>query len=122
MGIFKVALIAAMISLPASGFAKDECQKPDMPDLPQNGAALSADELGNAAKKVTDFSHATRAYRACLRAIYMKPQGHSRAEVKAAIKKNNAVAPQSQSVWDAYQKLSDDWKKAHDLAARQNSN
>lgn len=107
-----VGLVAAMV-FPASALAAPNCTVPAKPDLPKNGAILSAVELDSAADLVTGYSKASRNYQACLDEVITKPDEHSREEWRAALKAYNATAPGVEAVWDTYQKLSDDWVAAH---------
>ena len=89
------------------------CTAPTKPEMPKNGAALSAKELDAAADLVSAFSKDTKAYQGCLDQVLKAPGQYSRAQWHAALKSYNAAAPGVEAVWDAYQKLSDDWVSAH---------
>jgi len=110
--LLAAGLLAASV-LPAQAQTAFDCEAPAKPDLPINGAILSADELDVAADKVTRYSKASRTYQVCLDEVITKPEKHSRDEWRAALKAYNASAPGVEEVWDTYQKLSDDWVSAH---------
>jgi hypothetical protein len=110
--LLAAGLLAASV-LPAQAQAAPDCVAPVKPDLPVNGAILSADELDSAADKVTRYSKASRTYQVCLDEVITKPEKHSRDEWRTALKAYNASAPGVEEVWDTYQKLSDDWVSAH---------
>ncbi len=107
-----VGLMAALC-LPVMALAAPDCTAPVKPALPQNGAILSADELGVAADKVSDYSKASRVYQGCLDTVISAPDKYSRDEWRAALKAYNSAAPSVEDVWGLYQKLSDDWVAAH---------
>ncbi len=108
-------LLAASV-LPAQAQTASDCVAPTKPELPVNGAILSAQELDAAADKVTLYSKASRTYQVCLDEVITKPEKHSREEWRAALKAYNATAPSVEEVWDTYQKLSEDWVAAHHAA------
>jgi hypothetical protein len=110
----------ASVIFPASALAQGACTAPEKPKMPINGAILSATELDNAADMVTGYSKASRVYQGCLDKVISKPETHSREEWRAALKAYNSAAPGVEEVWDTYQKLSDDWVKAH-LATKNNA-
>jgi hypothetical protein len=110
---FLAASMAVMLMIPAGAQAAAGCEAPVKPDLPNNGAALSASELDAAANKVTGYSTATKAYLSCLDGVISTRDKYSREEWRAALKAYNAVAPGVEEVWGAYQKLSEDWVKGH---------
>jgi hypothetical protein len=113
---FLAAGMAVMLMIPTGAQAVASCEAPAKPDLPNNGAALSASELDAAANQVTGYSTATKAYLSCLDSVISTRDKYSRDEWRAALKAYNAVAPGVEEVWDTYQKLSEDWVKGH-LAA-----
>ncbi|PHS26959.1 MAG: hypothetical protein COA85_05615 [Robiginitomaculum sp.] len=108
-----VAGLLATSVLPAYAQAAPDCVAPVKPNLPVNGAILSADELDAAADQVTRYSKASRTYQVCLDEVITKPERHSRDEWRAALKAYNATVPSVEEIWDTYQKLSDDWVSAH---------
>ncbi len=113
--MFKLKMVGllAVLAIPASAMAAPNCEAPAKPDLPQNGAVLSAIELDAAAEQVSSYSKASKAYHACLDEVIASPAKYTRDEWRAALKAYNASAPGMEEVWSSYQKLSEDWVSAH---------
>ncbi|MDQ7017694.1 MAG: hypothetical protein Q9M33_00905 [Robiginitomaculum sp.] len=113
--MYKLLVAGLLVAsvFPAQAQTASDCVAPIKPDLPINGAILSAQELDAAADQVTRYSKASRTYQICLDEVITKPEKHSRDEWRAALKAYNATAPSVEEVWDTYQKLSEDWVAAH---------
>lgn len=103
-------MLAVGLLLPVVAHA--ECDAPKTPELPPNGARLSYEELNAAADMVSDFAKANADYRACLNKIIHKPE--SRSAMQAALDADKKSGPTEAKVWDAYDKLQQDWVAVHE--------